>query len=365
MSDRTPTPASPFRLGTRGSPLALAQAEMTAAALIAAFGWAREAIAIVIVTTSGDRIQDRALADLGGKALWTKELEWKLLENEIDCCVHSMKDVETARPEAINIGAMLPRAAVEDRLIGALSIERLKTARRSGPARPRRAAQLRALRPDLRTALLRGNVATRLAKVESGEFDATLLAAAGLDRLGLGQVGAPIPVETMLPAVAQGAVGIECRAEEERASAFLAKINDLPTYRCVMAERALLLALGGSCHSPIAALGREQGADIILKAQILSEDGSEQVSARRCCPMARPRVRTGWPKTCSAAPARRCARCSRDDPAASPAASPARATMRAPLGRGRRDWRWCNCRCSRSPPPSRDRCPGARSTRCS
>jgi hydroxymethylbilane synthase len=288
MSDQlppnVPAPASPFRLGSRGSPLALAQAEMTAAALVAAHGWPRDAIEIVTVTTSGDRIQDRALAEVGGKALWTKELEWKLMEKQIDCAVHSMKDVETVRPESIRIAAMLPRAAVEDRLIGEASIDRLKQDALVGTSSPRRAAQLKALRPDIRTALLRGNVATRLAKVESGAFDATLLAAAGLDRLGQGDVGATIPVATMLPAVAQGAVGIECRADDARAMAFLAKINDMPTYRCVLAERALLLALGGSCHSPIAALAREQGKDIILHAQILSEDGSEQVSGEALLP---------------------------------------------------------------------------------
>jgi hydroxymethylbilane synthase len=279
-----PTAASPFRLGSRGSPLALAQAEMTAVALMAAHGWPREAIEIVAVTTSGDRIQDRPLAEVGGKALWTKELDWKLLHNDIDVCVHSMKDVETIRPESIRITAMLKRAAVEDRLIGETSIDRLKGGALVGTSSPRRAAQLKALRPDLETALLRGNVATRLARVQAGDFDATLLAAAGLDRLGQGDVGATIPVETLLPAVAQGAVGIECRADDERAIALLSAINDLPTYRCVMAERALLLALGGSCHSPIAALAREKGDDILLRAQILTEDGSEQVSGEALLP---------------------------------------------------------------------------------
>jgi hydroxymethylbilane synthase len=257
---------------------------MTAAALMAAHGWPREAIEIVTVTTSGDRIQDRPLAEVGGKALWTKELDWKLLNNDIDVCVHSMKDVETIRPESIGIAAMLKRAAVEDRLIGETSIDRLKDGALVGTSSPRRAAQLKALRPDLKTALLRGNVATRLARVQAGDFDATLLAAAGLDRLGQGDVGANIPVATLLPAVAQGAVGIECRADDERAIALLSAINDLPTYRCVMAERALLLALGGSCHSPIAALAREKGEDILLRAQILTEDGREQVSGEALLP---------------------------------------------------------------------------------
>ncbi len=284
MTDVTPSSTSPFRIGSRGSPLALVQAEMTVAALIAAHGWPREAIEIVTVTTSGDRIQDRALAEIGGKALWTKELDRALLDGEIDCAVHSMKDVETIRPREITIAAMLPRAAVEDRLIGAPSIDALKQGALIGTSSPRRAAQLKAIRPDLRIGLLRGNVATRIAKVESGEYDATLLAAAGLDRLGQSNVGAAIPVATMLPAAAQGAVGIECRADDPRTRNLLAAINHMPTYRCVVAERALLLALGGSCHSPIAALAREDGRDIHLKAQILTEDGSEQVTGEALLP---------------------------------------------------------------------------------
>jgi hydroxymethylbilane synthase len=279
-----PTPAAPFRLGSRGSPLALAQAEMTAAALMAAHGWPREAIEIVTVTTSGDRIQDRPLAEVGGKALWTKELDLALFSLQIDCAVHSMKDVETIRPKDISIVGMLPRAAVEDRLIGAVSIASLRPGAVVGTSSPRRAAQLKSLRPDIVTKLLRGNVATRLARVQAGDFDATLLAAAGLDRLGQGDVGANIPVETLLPAVAQGAVGIECRADDARAIELLAPINDLPTFRCVTAERALLLALGGSCHSPIAALAREAGEDILLRAQILTEDGREQVSGEALLP---------------------------------------------------------------------------------
>ena len=277
MSNLDPSPASPFRIGSRGSPLAVAQAEMTIAALMAAHGWARDAIRLVTVTTSGDRIQDRALAEVGGKALWTKELDRALLDGEIDCAVHSMKDVETIRPETIHIAAMLPRAAVEDRLNVAPSIEALRRGAFIGTSSPRRAAQLKALRPDLQTALLRGNVATRLAKVEAGDFDATMLAAAGLNRLGQSEVGVSIPVETMLPAVSQGAVGIECRAADELTRARLGAIDHVPTHRCVLAERALLLALGGSCHSPVAALAREDGTDIMLLAQILTEDGGEQL----------------------------------------------------------------------------------------
>ena len=278
MIDQHPTSSAPFRIGSRGSPLALAQAELTMAALEAAHGWARDVMQVVVITTSGDRIQDRALADLGGKALWTKELDRALLAGEIDCAVHSMKDVETIRPETIRIVAMLPRAAVEDRLIGADSIADLREGAIIGTSSPRRAAQLKALRPDLQTTLLRGNVATRMARVAAGDIDATLLAAAGLDRLGRPDVGATIPVETLLPAVSQGAVGIECRADDDRAAILLGAIDDSETSRCVGAERALLLGLGGSCHSPIAALARVIDNDIHLRAQILSEDGSEQVN---------------------------------------------------------------------------------------
>ncbi len=288
MTDPMPTPSSPFRLGSRGSPLALAQADLTIAALMTAHGWPREAIRIVTVTTSGDRIQDRALAEVGGKALWTKELDRALLQGEIDCCVHSMKDVETIRPETIRIAAMLPRAAVEDRLIGAASIDALPQGAVIGTSSPRRAAQLKALRPDLQMTLLRGNVARRLARVEAGDIDATLLAAAGLDRLGLADMGAAIPVETMLPAVAQGAVGIECREDDVRVQALLAAIGDADTERCVRAERALLLALGGSCHSPIAGLARPVGDDILLRAQLLSEDGREQLHDEAMLPGGNP-----------------------------------------------------------------------------
>src|SRR6185369_3654801 len=177
-----PSFSMPFRIGSRSSPLALVQAHMVAEALRAAHGWAAEALTIVTVTTSGDRILDRPLADIGGKALWTKELDRALLNEEIDCAVHSMKDVETVRPDAIAIAAMLERAAVEDRLLGAPSIAALKAGAVVGTSSPRRSAQLRRLRPDITPILFRGNVATRIAKLEAGDADATLLAGAGLDR---------------------------------------------------------------------------------------------------------------------------------------------------------------------------------------
>lgn len=265
-----------FRLGTRGSPLALVQARMTRDALAAAHGWPIEAIEIVTIKTTGDKVQDRALAEIGGKALWTKELDRALLAGEIDAAVHSMKDVETIRPEAITIAAMLPRADVRDRLIGAETIEALPQAARVGTSSPRRGAQLLALRPDLTIVLLRGNVETRLAKLAAGAVDATLLAAAGLDRLGRGEVGAAVPIETMLPAPAQGAIGIECRAGDAATHDLLAAIDHGETHRCVAVERAFLAALGADCRSPVAALASERTAR--FAAALYAPDGTGMVS---------------------------------------------------------------------------------------
>jgi hydroxymethylbilane synthase len=267
-----------FTLGTRGSPLALAQARMTAEALEKAHGWSPGSVNIVSVRTSGDRIQDRPLAEVGGKALWTKELDLALLAGETDCSVHSMKDVESERPDALRIAAMLPRADVRDRLIGAGSLDDLPEGAVVGTSSPRRAAQVRRLRPDLRTVSIRGNVDTRLARRASGEVDATLLAAAGLDRLGRGEVGSAIPLDLILPAPAQGAVGIECRADDARAIALLGAIDDGDTSAAVAAERAFTLALGGTCHSPIAALALVDGAMIDFRCEVLSADGAEHVA---------------------------------------------------------------------------------------
>lgn len=250
---------------------------MTAEALRNAHGWGEDRVEIVTVTTTGDRVQDRALAEIGGKALWTKELDRALLEGEIDAAVHSMKDVETIRPVEIAIAAMLPRADVRDRLIGADAIASLRDGAVVGTSSPRRAAQLKRMRPDLEIVLLRGNVDTRLGKVAAGEIDATLLAAAGLDRLGRADIGAAIELDVMLPAPSQGAVGIEVRAGDDAARALIGAIDDAATSRCVRAERALLAALGADCHSPVAALAVGQGDGLRLRAQLLSEDGSAHI----------------------------------------------------------------------------------------
>lgn len=264
-----------LRLGTRGSPLALTQANMVKRALEAAHGWPDTVIEIVTVKTSGDRIQDRPLAEVGGKALWTKELDLALEEGRIDFAVHSMKDVETIRPDHIVIAAMLPRADVRDRLIGAESIDAIRRGGRVGTSSPRRSAQLLRLRPDLEIVLFRGNVDTRLAKLQAGEADATLLAAAGLDRLGRGEVGVGIALETMLPAPAQGAVGIEARRDDDEVRGYLDAISCAVTFRCVRAERALLARLGADCRSPVAALAMIEAGDMRLRAQILAPDGCE------------------------------------------------------------------------------------------
>lgn len=276
--DDNPPLTRPLRLGTRGSPLALVQAHMVAAALRAAHGWGEDAIDIVTVRTDGDRIQDRPLADIGGKALWTKELDRALAEGVIDFAVHSMKDVETIRPEEIVIAAMLSRAEVQDRLIGAESVAALPKGGKVGTSSPRRAAKLLQLRPDLSIVLFRGNVARRLARLEAEEADATLLAAAGLIRLGEAGTGHDIPLNIMLPAPAQGAVGIETLAENASIRHLLAVIDDSDTSDCVRSERAFLLGLGAGCHSPVAALARIEDEGIFLKAEILSIDGTEHVA---------------------------------------------------------------------------------------
>jgi hydroxymethylbilane synthase len=263
----------PLRLGTRGSPLALAQARLVATALRDMHGWGPELIEIVAITTTGDQVRDRPLAEIGGKGLWTKELDAALLEDRTDVSIHSMKDVETIRPPELTVAAMLSRADVRDRLIGAPSIGELPPGARLGTSSPRRTAQLLARRPDLRIVPLRGNVETRLRKIDLGEADATLLAAAGLDRLGHGDIGAVL--DDLLPAPAQGAVGIEVRTGDRRTRALIEAIDHAATRLCVEAERRLLEGLGGSCRSAIAALAVVEGDRIRLRAEILSEDGSE------------------------------------------------------------------------------------------
>ncbi len=271
-----PKLSRPLRLGTRGSPLALAQARLAAEALRAVHGWGEQDIEIVPITTTGDVVQDRPLAEIGGKALWTKELDRALADGVTDASVHSMKDVETVRPPEFVIAAYLPRAATGDRLIGAGSLDELQDGATVGTSSPRRKAQLLARRPDLNVVPIRGNVQSRIAKVGE-EVDATLLAAAGLERLGLGHVGAPL--DDFLPAPAQGAIGIEARADDAETRALLRPVNDDRAFVTVEAERRFLLAIGGNCHSAVAAAASSHSSAMFMRAEILSPDGSEVHSA--------------------------------------------------------------------------------------
>ncbi len=275
------TATNPLRIGTRKSPLAMVQTRMVQAQLIAHYRLSEGSITIVPMVASGDKITDRPLADIGGKALWTKELERALIEDKIDLAVHSMKDVETIRSDEFSIAAMLPRGDISDKIIGASSIQNLKHKARVGTSSPRRQAQLLAMRPDLICESIRGNVATRLGKLKAGEFDATLLAAVGLERLGMGDLGEVI--DNMLPAASQGAIGIECLRSRSDLKEFVSTISDNDTMICVNMERAFLECLSGDCHSPIAALAVRKGGQIYLRGQILSPDGSDQESGNILC----------------------------------------------------------------------------------
>ena len=266
----------PIILGTRGSPLALAQARQVASRLEVAHEWPAGTVEIRVVKTTGDRVQDRPLAEIGGKALWTKELDAALLAGETNISVHSMKDVESERPPELCIAAMLRRADTRDRLIGAESIAALKQGAVVGTSSPRRAAQLLSVRPDLRIVPIRGNVETRLAKLAAGECDATLLAAAGLDRLHHGDIGTPL--DDLLPAPAQGAIGIECRKDDQDMRREIARISHPATFAAVAAERIFTRTLGGTCHSPVAALATIGPDGIHLRAELYSEDGREGIA---------------------------------------------------------------------------------------
>ena len=270
--------ASPVRIGTRGSPLALAQAREVRARLIAARPDPDEdTVTITVIKTTGDRVLDRPLADIGGKGLFTKEIEDALLESSVDIAVHSMKDVPTWLPDGLTIACLLPREDPRDALIArdGLTFADLPAGAVIGTASLRRQAQVLARRPDLKVVSLRGNVGTRLDKLAQGQVDATMLALAGLRRLGKADVVTAIldPSE-MLPAVAQGAIGLECRADDEATRELLALINHAETETRVSAERALLARLDGSCHTPIAGLAELAGDTLTLRGLIAKTDGS-------------------------------------------------------------------------------------------
>ena len=275
---------SQLRIGTRGSALALAQAREVQRLLIAAHGFDESEIEIVVIRTTGDRIQDRPLSEAGGKGLFTKEIEEALLDGSIDLAVHSMKDMPTVLPDGLTIAAMLPREDVRDAFISTKwpTIEALPQGAVVGSSSLRRQAQLRRLRPDLQLVNFRGNVETRLRKLADGAVDATLLAIAGLKRLGLAdRITTAISDDVMLPAVAQGAIGIECRFDSEDTSSLLASLNDAATSLCVTAERAFLGTLEGSCRTPIAGLGRLDGGTFTFRGEILTPDGRQSHATHR------------------------------------------------------------------------------------
>lgn len=270
----------PVRIGTRGSPLALVQAEMVRGCLMAHHPHLGDegGIEIVVIKTTGDQVQDRPLSEIGGKGLFTKEIEEALLDGRIDLAVHSMKDVPTLLHDGLEIACLLKREDPRDALISTVgsSIATLPTGAVVGTASLRRQAQIKALRPDLAIVPLRGNVGTRLAKIERGEAAATLLALAGLKRLGKENAASAIlSIEEMLPAVAQGAIGIEIRSDDRATRDLLAPCNDRETQIVVAAERACLAELEGSCRTPIAAFAELQGNELHLRALIALPDGSQ------------------------------------------------------------------------------------------
>jgi hydroxymethylbilane synthase len=268
-----------FTLGTRGSPLALAQSNEARRLLAAAHGWEIERIALQVIRTSGDRIQDRPLAEAGGKGLFTKEIDAALLAGAIDAAVHSAKDLPSLAPAGVAIAATLAREDVRDALVSAFAdtIEGLPHGATFGAASLRRQAQALALRPDLKPTLLRGNVETRLRKAEAGAVGATLLALAGLKRLGLAErARAVLDLDKFLPAPGQGAIAITARSADSRALFALGPISDAETAAALAAERAFLAELEGSCRTPIAGLARLDAGRLRFRGEVLRPDGSER-----------------------------------------------------------------------------------------
>lgn len=278
-----------IRIGTRGSPLALAQAHDVRRRLMETSGQGEGGFEIVVIKTSGDRIQDRPLAEVGGKGLFTKEIEEALLAQEIDLAVHSMKDVATELPPGLGIAAILSREDVRDAFISLRfrSLKEMPAGSKIGTSSLRRAAQVKHLRPDLEVVGFRGNVQTRLDKLANGVADATFLACAGLNRLGMAEkVTAAVETSVLLPAVAQGAVGVEVRVDDTRINDLLAPLNDEATALCVTAERAFLRMLEGSCRTPIAGLAELNDGQLTVRGEVLSPDGKERYCGTRSGPTA-------------------------------------------------------------------------------
>jgi len=275
-----PSPATPLKIGTRGSPLALWQAHEVRRCLMAAHDLPEAAFEIVIIKVLGDQILDRALKDIGGKGLFTREIEEALLDGGIDIAVHSMKDMPTLQPEGLVLDCYLPRGDVRDAFVspGCAGVVDLPQGAVVGTSSLRRRAQLAHRRPDLQLVEFRGNVQTRMKKLEEGVAVATFLAMAGLNRLGLAHVArGAIDPEQMLPAVAQGAIGVERRSADTRVAGLLDAIHDGPTGLRLAAERAFLARLDGSCETPIAGLAVLDGAALWLRGELLRPDGSEVI----------------------------------------------------------------------------------------
>jgi hydroxymethylbilane synthase len=273
-----------LRIGTRGSPLALAQAHQVRSRLAAALGVAPDAIALVVIKTTGDAIQNRPLTEIGGKGLFVKEIEQALVDGAIDLAVHSAKDVPGVLPDGLVLAACLPREDARDAFISrrAASLAALAPGAVVGTASPRRHAMVRRLRPDLAVLPLRGNVETRLKKLAAGEVDATLLAMAGLNRLGLAAAAtAPLDVDEFLPAVGQGVIALETRTDDARTRTHLAKIDDAAAATALAAERAFLAILDGSCRTPIAGHARLAGDALHLRGLIVKPDGAESFETER------------------------------------------------------------------------------------
>ena len=282
-----PTPDAPLRIGTRGSPLALAQARETRARLMAAHGAPEDAFEIVVIQTTGDRVQDRPLSEIGGKGLFTREIEADLLAGRIDIAVHSMKDMPTLQPAGLVIDCHLPREDPRDAFVtlDGRALADLPPGSTVGTSSLRRRAQLGIRRPDLRTVEFRGNLQTRMRKLGEGVADATFLAMAGLNRLAMDEVPrVPTEAHDMLPALAQGAIGVERREDDARVAALLAPIHDGATGLRLDCERAFLATLDGSCETPIAGLAILDGPRLRFRGEILRPDGSDVLMVEGDCP---------------------------------------------------------------------------------
>ena len=276
-------PASPgkIRIGTRGSPLALWQAHETRRGLMMAHGLTEDQFEITVIKTSGDRIQDRPLSEVGGKGLFTKEIDEALIAHEIDLAVHSMKDLPTVLPAGFVVAAVLPRHDVRDAFVSLkhTTLSSLPKGATLGTSSLRRQAQVRALRPDLQVVGFRGNVQTRLQKLSDGVADATMLACAGLERLGMGdRIASRIETSEMLPAVAQGAIAVVAHGDDDRMVRLLSPLDHEESRLCVAAERAFLKVLDGSCRTPIAGLATLSSGTLTLRGQVLSPDGRNSLS---------------------------------------------------------------------------------------